>query len=101
MATEVTTAGIVVLDPTTAPLPVDARLAQRPDTLDGKVLGVLSNNKNNASALLDNVYGLLSERYEFSSVIRRSKPDVSRPCPEETVEDLASQCDLIITAIGD
>ena len=93
--------GIVILDPTSAPLPVDAAVADRPATLNGKVLGLLDNHKMNASGLLDEVYELLSSRYEFASVVRRSKPDVSRPCPAETIQDLASQCDVVVTAIGD
>jgi hypothetical protein len=90
-----------ILDPTAAPIPVDARLADRPDTLNGKTLGLLDNHKRNATKLLDEVQEMLSHRYEFAAVIRRSKPDVSRPCPEEIVAELASTCDIVISAIGD
>lgn len=93
--------GLVVLDPTSPPLPVDARLARRPETLDGKVLGLLDNHKRNAELLLDNVRELLAERYELGGVVKRSKPDVSRPCPDKTVDELAAECDVLVTAIGD
>ena len=54
-----------------------------------------------AAAKLDEIERLLSERYEFSDVVRRFKPDVSRPCPTETLEDLSGQGDVVVTAIGD
>ena len=93
--------GLLVLDPTAPPIPVSARPAGRPDTLNGKVIGLLDNHKRNASLLLDEIEKLLSQQYEFARVVRRSKNDVSRPCPEPTVEDLAAQCDIVITAMGD
>ncbi len=92
---------LVVLDPTSPPLPVNARLARRPETLNGKRLGLLDNHKRNAAELLEHVQELLSQRYELAGVVKRSKPDVSRPCPEETVKELAAGCDVLITAIGD
>ena len=101
MVIEATKARMTVLDPTSAPLPVDAKLADRPDSLNGKVLGLLDNHKNNASKLLDEIHELLAERYDFSQVVRRTKNDVSRPCPKDIVEEMAKTCDVVITAIGD
>lgn len=101
MVAEATGTRMVVLDPTSAPLPVDAKLADRPDTLDGKVLGLLDNHKHNASSLLEAVQELLSQRYELAGVVRASKPDVSRPCPSEIIDELVESCDLVVTAIGD
>jgi len=101
MVIEMAESKLRILDPTAAPIPVDARLADRPNSLNGKTLGLLDNHKRNASKLLDEVQELLSHRYEFAGVVRRSKLDVSRPCPEEVVADLAANCDIVITAIGD
>ena len=94
-------AGMVILNPTSPPLPVDARLATRPRDLNGKVLGLLNNSKANAAALLDEVGVLLSERYEFAKVIKSSKPNASTPCPEAIVKELASNCDVLVTSNGD
>lgn len=93
--------GIDVLDPTAPPIPINAKTAARPDTLDGKVLGMLENNKRNAKELLDALEELLSEQFEFASVVKRGKKDVTSPCPPEIVEDLVAQSDIVITAIGD
>ena len=94
-------ARVSMLDPTSPPLPVDASMAERPDTLNGKVLGLLDNHKLNANNLLDDIEQLLSERYEFAEVVRSFKPDVSRPAPSDTLDELIEQCDVAVTAIGD
>ena len=101
MVIKATKARMTVLDPTSAPLPVDTKLAERSDSLSGKVLGLLDNHKLNASKLLDEIHDLLAERYDFSQVVRRTKNDVSRPCPKDIVEEMAATCDVVITAIGD
>ena len=92
---------IQVLDPTVDPVPADAVVAPRPDTLDGAVLGLLSNNKVNADELLVMVHDVLADRYEFSGVVSRNKGNASRPCPDEIIEELSEQCDVVITASGD
>jgi hypothetical protein len=101
MVTEIAKAGIVILDPTSPPLAVDARMATRPMDLNGKVLGLLNNGKLNAANLLDEVGELLSERYEFAKVIKGSKPNASTPCPEQIVKEFASSCDVLVTSNGD
>ena len=92
---------VVVLNPTAAALPADVDLAPRPEDLNGKVLGLLDNSKLNAAALLEMVAELLGERYEFATIIQRSKPTASRPCPQDVVQELADRCDVIITSNGD
>ena len=92
---------IQVLDPTVDPVPADAVVAPRPGTLDGSVLGLLSNNKVNADELLVMVHDVLADRYEFSGVVSRNKGNASRPCPDEIIEELSEQCDVVITASGD
>lgn len=101
MVTETTKARMVILNPTSPPLPVDARLATRPMDLNGKVLGLLNNSKLNAANLLDEVGELLSERYQFAKVIKGSKPNASTPCPEHIVKEFASTCDVLVTSNGD
>jgi hypothetical protein len=94
-------AGMVILDPTSPPLAVHARLATRPSDLNGKVLGLLNNSKLNAANLLDEVGELLSERYQFAKVIKGSKPNASTPCPEAIVKEFAASCDVLVTSNGD
>lgn len=92
---------LAVLDPTVEPIPAHAVVAQRPDTLDGKVIGLLANGKRNSVELLEAVSEVLADRYEFKAVITRNKGNASRPCPTPLLEEMAEQCDIIITASGD
>ena len=90
-----------ILDPTVEALPDSTFLAPRPEGLDGKVVGLLSNDKRNADRLLDAVYSLLQDTYEFSGVVRLNKGESSRPAPGHIMDELLEKCDLVITATGD
>ena len=92
MVSQTANPGMVILDPTSPPLAVDARLVARPSDLNGKVLGLLNNSKLNAANLPDEVGELLSERYQFAKVIKGSKPNASTPCPEAIVKEFAASC---------
>ena len=76
-------------------------LSMRPESLDGKVIGVLGNSKLNADAVLLAVGELLQQRYGAGPIIHRFKQNFSRPVPDETVEELAAACDLVLTGVGD
>ncbi len=95
------TAKLSVLDPTVEPIPVDAVIAPRPDTLEGKVVGLLANGKHNAPELLEMVHEVLADRYEFGAVVSEDKGNASRPCPPEIMDALVDACDVVITASGD
>ena len=90
-----------VLDPTVEPIPVEAVIAARPDTLDGTVIGLLANGKRNSDELLEMIQEVLADRYEFKAVIARNKGNASRPCPVDLLAELAGQCEVVITASGD
>lgn len=61
---------IEVLDPTQGPEPVDRTMAPRLGTLKGSVVGLYSNEKLNATALLDLVGEILVDAYGVESTIR-------------------------------
>ena len=90
-----------VLDPTVQPIPASAVISPRPETLDGAVVGLLSNSKRNADVLLGMVHEVLADRFEFKEVLVRDKGNASRPCPTDLLEEIAELCDLVITASGD
>ena len=90
-----------LLDPTVEAIPDSTMLAPRPQDLDGKVIGLLSNSKRNADKLLDAVYLLLLDTYEFKGAIRLNKGDASRPAPKHIMDELLEKSDLVITATGD
>jgi hypothetical protein len=74
--------------------------ARRISSLDGKTVGLLNNTKVKADYILDAVEVLLKERYNVKEFVRRTKPTFSRPIPDDMAEEMASQCDVVITAIG-
>ena len=90
-----------LLDPTVEALPDSTLLATRPDDLNGKMVGLLSNSKRNADTLLHAVYSLLQDTYEFKGMIYLNKGDASRPAPKHIMDELLEKCDLVITATGD
>ena len=59
---------ITVMDPTAESLPTKTSIAARPVSLDGKVLGLLDNSKQNAGRLLEIVADMLKDRFEIRAV---------------------------------
>ena len=92
---------VAVLDPTVEPIPADAVIARRPESLNGTVAGLLSNGKPYAAGFLRGVHDILADRYEFKDVIERNKGDSSRPSPRDILEEMAERCDFVVTAVGD
>lgn len=92
---------LAVLDPTVEPIPAHAVVAQRPDTLDGKIIGLLANGKRNSVELLEAISDVLADRYEFKAIVAENKGNASRPCPTPLAEKMAEECDVIITSSGD
>ncbi|HZV49841.1 MAG TPA: hypothetical protein VFD49_08735 [Candidatus Dormibacteraeota bacterium] len=90
-----------VLDPTGRPEGGRATLAPRPRSLAGLTLGLLDNRKHNAGVLLAELGRLLVARHGVGRVVDVQKPHFGLPAPAEIVEPLATECDLVVTAIGD
>ena len=75
--------------------------APRLETIHGKVGGFLGNRKANASLLLQGVRELLDKDFELREGIAADKYVYSRPAADDIIEDLASRCDFVVTAIAD
>ena len=92
--------GLTLCDPTAQPTVDTVALAPRPESLRGKRLGLIQNTKHNADDLLTEVFALLEPELEPKKVIRRSVP-ITVPAPDDLVDELAAECDLVIQAVGD
>ena len=92
---------IEVLDPTVLPQKERTLLADRPETLNGSIVGLLANGKRNSEELLEHVYEILNEEHNLGVMIADNKGNASRPCPPELLQDMADKCDVVITASGD
>lgn len=98
-----------------SPLPVyldesttGSKLAPRPATLDGKVVGLLPNWRPSAVHILQAIGTLLEERYRLKAVVME-QPVRELPIRtgklldtmREKLDDLARRVDVVITATGD
>ena len=77
------------------------RVAPRLETIHGKVGGFLGNRKANANLLLQGVKELLDKDFELRVGIAVDKYVYSRPAADDIIDDLASQCDFVVTCIAD
>jgi len=90
-----------VYDPTapTATLPLNLR---RPlGDLSGKVVGFIDNAKPNFHHLVDDLAELLAARYGVKTVVKRAKRGASMPATAQVIDELAQECDLVVTGSGD
>ncbi|MSP96575.1 MAG: hypothetical protein EXR29_04975 [Betaproteobacteria bacterium] len=86
----------------------DSKLAPRPATLDGKVVGLLPNWRPSAIHVLRSLGELLQERYRLKAVIME-QPVRELPLRagklldtmKEKLDSLVSRVDVVITASGD
>jgi hypothetical protein len=70
-------------------------------TLDGVRLGLVSNSKLNADRVLLAIGDLLAERYRLKSVVHEHKLNFSLPAPQEIVDRIVAQSDVVIAGVGD
>jgi hypothetical protein len=69
-------------------------------TLAGATVGLLDNGKLGVARLYDHLEEILRGRLAVGEVIRRRKPDMSRPVPPEVLGELAA-ADAIVSGVGD
>lgn len=95
------TASVLLYDPTAPRLEGALQARRALDGLAGKVVGFIDNAKPNFNHLVDDLAQLLVSQYGVRQVIKRRKKAASVPAPEALVQELAQQCDLVITGSGD
>jgi hypothetical protein len=92
---------LVTLDPRDEGIPNGDVLATRPSTLDGKVIGLLSNRKPHADELLRMIADVIGERYSIKGVVEQSKASHQWPAGPEILTEMAGQCDVMIHATAE
>jgi hypothetical protein len=91
---------IRVLDPRLDPEGEAPRMAPALASLSGASVGFIDNAKIGTAVFLDSLERMLRERHGVRDVVRRRKPDSSRPAPREMLAEL-SAADAIVSAVGD
>lgn len=93
---------VVALDPRDpGKLSSTTNVAGCPESLEGLVVGLLSNNKPNSELLLRNVAEMLKQRHGVSEVIESNKGTHRVPAPETILTSLVSSCDVVVTATAE
>ncbi len=94
--------GFEIFDPCGVVAIESRPLATRKNTLDGLRLGILDNSKWNANKLLRGSADALKQEIDFATVNYYVKTHgFSSDAPEELIEQIAAENDIVLTAIGD
>jgi hypothetical protein len=72
----------------------------RLSTLEGAVIGVISNGKENTVPFFDRVESILRERYGVAEVVRRTKLNYSAPAEVDLMSE-AMGWDAVLSGVGD
>lgn len=92
---------ITTLDPRDDGPQAAARLAQRPATLDGKVIGLFANNKPHSEDLLRRIAAIIGERYEIRGTVEHNKGGWQWPARIEDLQRTAQSIDVAIHATAE
>ncbi len=95
------TATVLLYDPTAQRVEIPSQVQPAIAGLAGKVVGFIDNAKPNFNHLVDDIAELLVSKYGVSRVLKRQKRSASVPAPDGVINELAGQCDLVITGSGD
>ena len=92
---------VVGLDPTSGPLPeAEGRPANRTDTLDGVVLGLVSNGLGRSDDILAAVGREIEQRAPVVRVLAVRKPSVSVPPDPIDWEKLINEVTVAVAGFG-
>jgi hypothetical protein len=90
-----------LMDPTVDAATRDFHRAPMLDSLEGLTIGLLTNGKVNADVLVSETAALFVERHGCKVTTMFAKTNASAPAPDGMLDDIAAQCDFLITASGD
>lgn len=71
----------------------------RPNSLEGKTVGLLNISKPRGDIFLDEIETSLRDR--GAKTVRFTKPTFTKPAPVDLRQEIASSCDAVIEALAD
>ena len=86
-------------DPTGEFEPLKRAPLAKPVTLNGLTVGLLDISKARGDVFLDRIASLLDA--QGLTVKRYKKPTFTRPAPVELLQQIASDCDVVIEGLAD
>lgn len=72
----------------------------RPPRIQGTVVGLVDNARTNSDRFMRTV-GELLEQAGVGRVVVRRKPNPSIPLPDESLDELLKQCDVVVHGVAD
>ena len=91
-----------LLDPTGAAEGMsEGTLSPRPVSLKGLTVGLLDNTKPNSTLLLDEIAADLKRDYGIGEIKHYVKDYFGTPVKDELFDQIVSEVDIVITAVGD
>jgi hypothetical protein len=90
-----------ILDPTLEAATQPMSYGPRPDSLQGKRIGLVENTKFNSDRLLQKIGDLLKAEYGAAETRMWRKQNASVPAHGEIIEELRQSCDVMVAGIGD
>lgn len=88
-----------VLDPTGERTPDTRTLRPRPESLEGRTVGLLDISKPRGDVVLDRLAELLAA--DGARVLRYRKPTFARPAPVDLRHEISTRCEVVIEALAD
>ena len=89
----------IYLDPTSERAAVIRTLADRPVSLDGKIVGLLDIRKARGDVFLDRLETLLTG--QGLRTVRFRKPTFTKVAPVDLRHEISTKCDVIVEALAD
>jgi len=80
---------------------LNSTLSPRPVSLRGLTVGLLDNTKPNATMLLNEIARELQDHHGAGEARLYTKDYFGTPASEELLSQIADECDVVITAVGD
>jgi hypothetical protein len=80
---------------------LDSTLSPRPVSLRGLTIGLLDNTKPNATMLLNEIARELQDHHGAGEARLYTKDYFGTPASRELLDQIADECDVVISAVGD
>ncbi|HWL60911.1 MAG TPA: UGSC family (seleno)protein [Microbacteriaceae bacterium] len=95
----------LIIDPTAsargATTASTAQSAPPLESLAGLRVGLLENTKRNAAAILDVIGASLQRSDQVGELIPMTKENFALPLPDDLLERLTTECDVVLIGVGD
>jgi hypothetical protein len=90
-----------ILDPTVEPRLQPLTYVARPDSLQGKRIGLVENTKFNSDRLLQKIGDILVAEYGAAATRMWRKHNSSVPAHDEIIDEARRGVDAVVAGIGD